>query len=147
MSVKQHFVFRFRKPSSNESREVIINNKIGESEAYNEARDEITQDLGISIREFESQWMLHRKDIALGLNLPENKSRQRFVSDIENIEGVEDVEAFTGNKGYKWQYNLWTREGINNTYIIDEVREIVPDEETQSKGDLLIVIDPPYHSK
>lgn len=147
MSVSQHFVFRFRKPSSNESREVIINNKIGETEAYNEARSEITQDLETSIREFESNWMLQRKDIALGISLPEDVSRQRFVSKIEGIEGVEDIEAFTGNKGYRWQYNLWTRDGINNTYIIDLIREMVDDKDAQSEANLLVVIDPPYHSK
>lgn len=146
VSVTQHFVFRFRKPSSNESANILIDDEIGETEAYNEARKRIIDEVETSIRDFETEWMLERKDIALGISVDGDASRKTLISKIQNINGVDEVESFTVSNGYRWQYNLQTREGINNTYVIDRIRDISSDYTGEDSEDskMLIVVDPLY---
>lgn len=146
MSVNQHFIFRFCRPSSNESTNVLIDDEIGEKEAYNEARKRIINEVDTSIRDFETEWMLERKDIALGISVNGNKSRDRLISRIRDVDGVDEVQNLMIRSNYEWQYNLQTKEGINSTYVIDRIRDIssnyLKTDESESK--MLIVIDPPY---
>lgn len=146
VSVNQHFIFRFSKPSSNESANILIDDEIGETEAYNEARKRIINEVNTSIRDFETEWMLERKDIALGISVDGNGSRKRLISRIKDIDGVDNIQDFVVRKNYEWQYNLQTKEGINSTYVIDRIRDISSDYlKTDDEGSkMLIVIDPPY---
>lgn len=146
VSVNQHFIFRFRKPSSNESTNVLIDDEIGETEAYNEARKRIINEVDTSIRDFETEWMLERKDIALGVSVDGDKSRKRLISRIKDVDGVSDIQTFVVRSNYEWQYNLQTKEGINSTYVIDRIRDISSNylETDEGESKMLIVIDPPY---
>jgi hypothetical protein len=124
----------------------LIDDEIGEKEAYNEARKRIINEVDTSIRDFETEWMLERKDIALGISVNGNKSRDRLISRIRDVDGVDEVQNLMIRSNYEWQYNLQTKEGINSTYVIDRIRDIssnyLKTDESESK--MLIVIDPPY---
>ena len=147
MNVNQKFVFKFLNATTGEAETGEVDSIKGESEAYARAREKIIERKNLSIREFERDWVLDRKQASLGVKDTSELTKESIREGIEYIEGVDSVTEVEAAR-YQWKFYIVTDPVIKEDYILDQIKELFSEIDNKSEErDILIVLNPPFVSR
>lgn len=150
MSVNCRFVYRFENKGTGETKEAVVTGVRSKYEAYNEARNNMTEDLNTSVRLFESNWMIKDREIAIGISEDIKVPESTIKNKIESLRGVESTDKIdSGSRDEHVVYYIRTESLLNEDYLIDKIRdmfkEIDNEDQDELVNDILVIINPPYY--
>lgn len=149
MSVSCRFVYRFKNKRTDETSEQVVTGVNSKYEAYQIARETMTEELDTTIREFESKWMIEDREVAVGVSKGIEYDDIALRDRLRSLDGIEKVDKVDPDEHSKHMvYYIRTGELLNEDYIIDKVRDmfrsIEPDLDDVAE-DILIIVNPPYY--
>lgn len=151
MSISCRFVYRFKNKRTGRTSERVVTGINSKYEAYQTARKMMIDELDVSIRKFESEWMIDDKEVAIGVSKNIAYNSTRIKNELRSLEGVEKVDRVESKEHDDHMvYYIRTEELLNEDYIIDKVRNMfrnIDSVENQLSDEILVIINPPYFSK